>query len=61
MSSFSGGIQHSPVSGCLAATCDFSVLTGEDEHTLFYSASLNPEVLVLGLLVSPWYPLELCI
>ena len=24
-----GGIQHSPVDGCSAASCDFGVLTGE--------------------------------
>ena len=29
--SFFGGIQHSPVNGCSASTCDFGVLTGEDE------------------------------
>ena len=38
--SFFGGIQHSPVDGCSAATCNFGVLTGEDEHTSFYSAIL---------------------
>ena len=32
-----GGIQHSPVNDCLAASCNFGVLTGEDEHTSFYS------------------------
>ena len=37
--SFFGGIQHSPVIGCSAATCSFGVLTGEDEHMSFYSAS----------------------
>ena len=25
-----GGIQHSPVNGCLAASCSFGVLTGEE-------------------------------
>ena len=29
----SGGIQHSPVDGCSAASCDFGVLAGEDECT----------------------------
>ena len=38
--SFLGRIQHSPVNGCSAASCDFGVLTGEDEHTSFYSAIL---------------------
>ena len=35
---FFGGIQHSPVDGCSAASCNFGVLAGEDEHTSFYSA-----------------------
>ena len=30
---FFGGIQHSPVNSCSAASCNFGVLTGEDEHT----------------------------
>ena len=39
---FFGGIQHSPVNGCSVASCNFGVLTGEDEqHTSFYSATLN--------------------
>ena len=38
--SFSGGIQHSPVDGCSALSCNFGVLPGEDEHTSFYSAIL---------------------
>ena len=35
-----GGIQHSPVNGCSAVSCNFGVLTGADECTLFYSAIL---------------------
>ena len=35
--SFSGGIQHYPVDGCLAVSCDFGVLAGEDERMSFYS------------------------
>ena len=35
--SFFGGIQHSSVYDCSAASCNFGVLT-EDEHTSFYSA-----------------------
>ena len=35
--SFFGGIQHSPVDGCLAASGNFGVLAGKDEHTCFYS------------------------
>ena len=38
--SFFGGIQHSPVDGCSAVSCNFGVLTGEDECTPFYSAIL---------------------
>ena len=36
--SFFGGIQHSLVDGCSTASCDFGVLTGEDELMSFYSA-----------------------
>ena len=36
--SFSGGIQHFPVDGCSAASCNFGVFSGEDECTPFYSA-----------------------
>ena len=36
--SFFGGIQCSPVDGCSAVSCNFGVLSGEDEHTSFYSA-----------------------
>ena len=36
--SFFGGIQHSPVCGCSAASCNFGVLAGADECTSFYSA-----------------------
>ena len=39
--SFFGGIQHSPVEGCSAASCSFRGLTGEDEHTSFYSTILK--------------------
>ena len=37
---FLGGIQHSPVDGCLAASCNFEVLT-EDEGRSFYSTILQ--------------------
>ena len=33
--SFSGGIQHPLVDGCSAESCNFGVLTGEDECTSF--------------------------
>ena len=36
--SFFGGIQHSSVNGCSAASCNFGVLTGEDECICFYPA-----------------------
>ena len=39
--SFFGGIQHSPVDGCSAASCNFEVLAGEDERIIFYSTILN--------------------
>ena len=39
--SFYGGIQHSPVNGCSAASCTFGVLAG-DEHTSFYSDLVQP-------------------
>ena len=39
--SFSARIQHSPVDGCLATSCDFDILAGEDEHTSFYSSILE--------------------
>ena len=38
--SFFAGSQHSPVDGCSAVSCDFGVLTGEDELTPFYPAIL---------------------
>ena len=31
--SFFGGIQHSPVNGFSAASCNFGVLAGQDERT----------------------------
>ena len=36
VSSFSG-IQHSPVDGCSAASCNLGVLAGEEECMSFYS------------------------
>ena len=39
--SFFGGIQHSPVNGFSAASCNFGVLTGENEWTSFYSTILD--------------------
>ena len=41
--SFFGGIQHSPVDGCSAVSCNYGVLLGEDDHPSSYSAIL-PEV-----------------
>ena len=45
---FFGGIQHSPVDGCLAVSCNFGVLAGENEHTSFHSTILE-QVSVNGL------------
>ena len=39
--SYFGGIQHFPLNGCAAASCNFRVLTGEDECTSFYFATLT--------------------
>ena len=39
--SFFGGIQHSAVNSCSAASCNFGVLPGEDEHMSLYSAILS--------------------
>ena len=38
--SFFGEIQHFPISGCSAASCNFGILAGEDECRSFYSAIL---------------------
>ena len=35
------GIQHSPVIGCFASSCDFGVIAGENEHISFYSTILG--------------------
>ena len=39
--SFINGLQHSPVNGCSAKTCNFGVLAGEDECMSFYSIILS--------------------
>ena len=54
--SFFGVIQHPPVSGCSAASCSFGVLTGEDEHMSFYSATFwsSPFQPHVSLTVCPW-------
>ena len=39
--SFFDETQHSPVDGLSAASCNFGVLAGEDEHTSFYSTILH--------------------
>jgi len=39
---FLGGIQHSPVNGYSAASCNFGVLAGENAHITFYSTILDP-------------------
>ena len=47
-----GGIQHFPVDGCSAVSCDLGVLTG-DEHRSFYSA-----IFVLGSMLLTDYKSE---
>ena len=37
---FLGGVQHPPVDDCSAVSCNFGVLTGENELTSFYSIIL---------------------
>ena len=48
-----GGIQHFPVDGCSAVSCDLGLLTGEDEHRSFYSA-----IFVLGSVLLTDYKSE---
>ena len=43
------GIQHSPVHGCSVVSCSFGVLTGEDEHTSFYSAILKRNLSIIWI------------
>ena len=43
---FFGGIQHSPVDGYSAVSCNFGILTGEDECMYFCSAILIKTKLV---------------
>lgn len=45
--SFFGEIQHSPADSCSAASCNFEVLTWEDQHKSFYSAILYSVSLLL--------------
>ena len=47
------GIQHFPVDGCSAVSCDLGLLTGEDEHRSFYSA-----IFVLGSVLLTDYKSE---
>ena len=46
---FFGGIQHFPLNGCSAASCNFGVLTGEDESASFYSVILIPTEAVIKI------------
>ena len=48
---FFGGIQHFPADGCSAACCNFGVLTGEDEHTSFYSTIFKAPRILNGILL----------
>ena len=54
--SFLGVIQHPPVNGCSAVSCNFGILRGEDECMSFYSATLwsSPFQPHLLLTVCPW-------
>ena len=61
-----GGIQHSPVDNCSAATCSFRVLVGEDECMSLHSSILRhkctslSEVTVSSLIFpSLWSDLEM--
>ena len=59
--SFFGEIQHSPVYGCSAASCDFGVFTGEDEYTSFTDFRLKSasEVSILPLLIMQMWPKDI--
>ena len=61
--SFFGRIQHSPDDGCSAVCCNFEVLTGEDEHTSFYSTilfhpglklSIQKTKIMVSSPITPW-------
>ena len=47
--SFFGGIQHSPVYGCSVFSCSFVFLTGEDEHTSFYSVIFKRNLSIIWI------------
>ena len=42
--SYFGGIQHPPVDGCSAVSCNMGVLTGNDEPTSFYFTILHHQL-----------------
>ena len=46
--SFFDGIQHSPVDGCSAVSCNFGVLEGEEDHTSFYPTILRSNIWLDG-------------
>ena len=46
--SFICGIQHSPVNGCSAVSCNFGVLEGEEDHTSFYPTILRSNIWLDG-------------
>ena len=52
---FFGGIQHPPVNGCSAPSCNFGVLAGEGEHTSFYSSVLESRIDKLFLLICYYF------
>ena len=46
------GFQHPPVDGCSTPRCNFGVLTGEDEHTSFYSTILMDHSMDMCVIVT---------
>ena len=46
-----GGFQHPPANGWSTASCDFGTLSGEDEHTSFYSSIVNQSPIFLNLAI----------
>ena len=53
--SFFGGTQHSPIDGFSVVSCNFGVLTGEDECTSFYSAILKTVAQIINSLLPNSY------
>ena len=47
--SFLGGIQHSPVNGFSAVSCNFRALIGEDDQTSSYSTVFSMDWNVIAV------------